>query len=139
MDDLLHRLGVVTLPYEVPLLVDIAREAERGGLARVGMADSPILYGEIYPSITAVLSATSRIQVGPNVTNPVSRHWTVHAASARTIDAMYPGRFYLGLAAGDGARSRAYGDPREAGRGRRRGGQPPLISGPDCQAYPRGR
>jgi alkanesulfonate monooxygenase SsuD/methylene tetrahydromethanopterin reductase-like flavin-dependent oxidoreductase (luciferase family) len=103
MSDLLDRLGVVTLPYAVPQLVDIARGAERCGYSRVGMADSPILYGEIYPSITMVLSATSRIQIGPNVTNPVSRHWTVHAASARTIDAVYPGRFFLGLAAGDGA------------------------------------
>jgi alkanesulfonate monooxygenase SsuD/methylene tetrahydromethanopterin reductase-like flavin-dependent oxidoreductase (luciferase family) len=99
----LDRIAAVTLPYRVPLLIDLAREAESAGLWGVGLSDSPILYGDCYAAIPQVLGATQTIRVATNVSNPVSRHWSVHAASARTLDEVHPGRFVLGLAAGDGA------------------------------------
>lgn len=53
--------------------------------------------------VTACLASTRSIRVGPNATNPVSRHWTTHAAAARTLEELFPGRSYLAIAAGDGA------------------------------------
>src|ERR1035437_7006131 len=102
-ENILHRLGIISLPHSAKLLVDIAQEAERLGFYGIGVVDSPLLYGEMYPIITAMLANTSSIRIGTNVTNPVSRHWTVHASSARTFTEMSPGRFFLGMGVGDGA------------------------------------
>ena len=37
------------------------------------------------------------------MTNTVTRHWSVLGATARTFGELYPGRFFAGLATGDGA------------------------------------
>lgn len=47
--------------------------------------------------------STNRISLGPAVTNLASRHPTVTAAAARTIAEAAPGRFTLGIGAGDSA------------------------------------
>ena len=96
--------GVVYMPRSARAAVEVARRAESyPGITRLGICDSPILYHELYPVVTACLLGTERIAVGPNVTNPVTRHWTIHAATLRTLDELAPGRAFLGIGAGDGA------------------------------------
>jgi alkanesulfonate monooxygenase SsuD/methylene tetrahydromethanopterin reductase-like flavin-dependent oxidoreductase (luciferase family) len=97
------KLGVIFMPRSIKLAVDIARQADRLGLSGLGICDSPILWHELYPVVTACLTATERLAVGPNVTNCVTRHWTIHASSSRTFEELAPGRFYLGVGSGDGA------------------------------------
>lgn len=97
------RLGLIWMPRDIREAVRIARKAEAGGFAALGICDSPILYEEVYPVVTACLDATDSIRVGPNVTNPVTRHWTIHAASLRANHRLAPGRANLGIGPGDGA------------------------------------
>jgi alkanesulfonate monooxygenase SsuD/methylene tetrahydromethanopterin reductase-like flavin-dependent oxidoreductase (luciferase family) len=91
------------MPRSAREAIAIARATEQAGFWGFGVSDSPYLYGELYPVVTACLEATSSIHIGPNVTNPVSRNWSTHAAAARTFDELYPGRYFLGIATGDGA------------------------------------
>lgn len=96
-------MAPVTVVTDMATMFGLARTVEECGLWGVGVCDSPVLYGECYPAIAAMLQATPRIRVGTNVTNPTTRHWTVHASSARTMEELAPGRFFLGIASGDGA------------------------------------
>ncbi|MDZ7679805.1 MAG: LLM class flavin-dependent oxidoreductase [Acidimicrobiales bacterium] len=96
-------IGFIWLPRSVHEAVAIARGVEAGGFWGLGISDSPVLYQEMYPVVSACLAATEHIKVGSNVTNPVSRHWTIHASSARAYEELHPERYYLGLASGDGA------------------------------------
>jgi alkanesulfonate monooxygenase SsuD/methylene tetrahydromethanopterin reductase-like flavin-dependent oxidoreductase (luciferase family) len=96
--------GVVTTVASTKQAVVFAEAAEALGFSRVGMADTaPKLFHATYPAVTAALMRTSKLSVGPYVTNPVTRHWSVHAATARALEELAPGRFYIGLATGDGA------------------------------------
>lgn len=96
-------VGLVWMPRTPEGTVEIAQEADRLGFWGLGICDSPVVYHEMYPLISACLERTDRIRVGSNVTNPVTRHWTVHGAALRTYEQLYPGRFYLGIGSGDGA------------------------------------
>jgi alkanesulfonate monooxygenase SsuD/methylene tetrahydromethanopterin reductase-like flavin-dependent oxidoreductase (luciferase family) len=96
-------LGLIWMPSDIQQAIRIARLAEEGGFSTLGICDSPILYHEVYPVVAACLAATESIRIGPNVTNPVTRHWTIHAASMRANDRLAPGRATLGIGAGDGA------------------------------------
>jgi len=96
--------GVITTVASTQRAAVYAEAAEQMGFSRVGMADTaPKLFHATYPAVTAALMRTNRISVGPYVTNPVTRHWSVHAATARALDELAPGRFYAGMATGDGA------------------------------------
>jgi alkanesulfonate monooxygenase SsuD/methylene tetrahydromethanopterin reductase-like flavin-dependent oxidoreductase (luciferase family) len=78
--------------------------ADRAGFWGLGVPDSiPLINQGVYPTITACLLATRHIHIGPFVTNPVTRHWAVHATDARALDELAPGRFHLVLSPGDGA------------------------------------
>src|SRR5690606_40707014 len=89
------KIGFIWLPRSAREAVEIARRAEAGGFWGLGISDSPVLYQEMYPVISACLLATDRLVVGSNVTNPVTRHWTIHASTHRTYDELHPGPDYL--------------------------------------------
>lgn len=96
--------GTVTTVESTKQAVIFAQTAEVMGFSRVGMADTaPKLYHAPYPAITAALLQTSKLSVGPYVTNPVTRHWSVAAGNARALDELAPGRFFITLGTGHGA------------------------------------
>jgi alkanesulfonate monooxygenase SsuD/methylene tetrahydromethanopterin reductase-like flavin-dependent oxidoreductase (luciferase family) len=100
----LVQLGIVTTLPSTLAAVRLGKSVDTLGFDRFGVSDTaPLLYHSCYPAVTALLLGTERIQVGPYVTNPVSRHWSVHGATARAFEELAPGRFFLGIAAGDGA------------------------------------
>jgi len=96
------KLCVNWLPVTPALTRDLAASIERAGLWGLGIGDSPH-YGEVYAACADALGATSRIAVCTSVTNPVTRHASVHVSAARTFAAAYPGRFTLGIGRGDSA------------------------------------
>jgi len=97
-------LGVVTTLPSTLGAVEYGLAAEALGFDRVAFGDTaPKLYHLAYPAITALLLQSQRVKVGPYVTNPISRHWSVHMANARAFEELAPGRFFLGIATGDGA------------------------------------
>jgi alkanesulfonate monooxygenase SsuD/methylene tetrahydromethanopterin reductase-like flavin-dependent oxidoreductase (luciferase family) len=97
-------INVVTGIFSSKQVVAFAQAAEAVGLNRVGVTDTaPRHYHAVYPAVTAALLGTKRISVGTYVTNPVTRHWSVQGATARGLDELAPGRFFLGIGTGDGA------------------------------------
>ena len=97
-------LGVVTiLPYTRDI-IEFAKATEAEGFERIGLADTaPRLYHAVYPAITGTLLATERLRVGNYISNFVSQHWSVHGSAAKSMEDLAPGRFFSGLATGDGA------------------------------------
>lgn len=87
-------------------LRDVAKwyeACDRAGLAVVGTPDSPALLRELYVSTTVAALATERIDIMTMVTNPVTRHPSVTAAAAMSLDELAPGRIQIGIATGDSA------------------------------------
>jgi alkanesulfonate monooxygenase SsuD/methylene tetrahydromethanopterin reductase-like flavin-dependent oxidoreductase (luciferase family) len=97
----LGRAGFICIPRTVALAVEMAQAAEEGGFWGLGIGDSQARYMELYAVAGACLAATKSLTVGPIVANPVTRHPTVHAAAARTLEELAPGRGLVGLAAGN--------------------------------------
>lgn len=98
----LLRLRVNWLPTSRAASVAVARLVEQCGFDGLGVCDSPH-YVEAYSTVETCLAATSRLVIGTNVTNPVTRHWSVHAAAARNLLAHGEDRCFLGMGTGDSA------------------------------------
>ncbi|TDV56528.1 LLM class flavin-dependent oxidoreductase [Actinophytocola oryzae] len=93
------RLAANWLPISPELTREVARRAERAGLWGLGIGDSPH-YGELYAACADALAVTSTLTVLTSVTNPVTRHVSVHASAARTFGSE---RFVVGMGRGDSA------------------------------------
>ena len=83
----------------VAQLSERARLAESCGFDAVWLADERF-YREVYGALTAVALATSRVAVGPCVTDPFTRHPALTAVAIATLDEISDGRAVLGLGAG---------------------------------------
>lgn len=84
-------------------VVELARQAETLGFRYGWMFDSHILWQEPYPVMTGMLAATDRMIVGPMVTNPGTRNWTVTGSLFATLNDMYGERTICGIGRGDSA------------------------------------
>jgi probable F420-dependent oxidoreductase len=84
-------------------VVDLAARAERYGFSHVWTFDSHILWQEPYPIYAEILAATRKVVVGPMVTNPATRDWTVTASLFATLNEMYGNRTIIGIGRGDSA------------------------------------
>lgn len=84
-------------------VVATVQRAERQGFSGAWLPDSHLNYREVWSTLGAVAVSTQTIEIGPTVTNLVSRHPSVTAAAARTIAEIAPGRTILGLGSGDSA------------------------------------
>jgi probable F420-dependent oxidoreductase len=98
------KLGVVlqTTPPSARV-VDLAKRAEAYGFSHVWTFDSHILWQEPYVIFSEILAATRNIVVGPMVTNPATRDWTVTASLYATLNEMYGNRTVCGIGRGDSA------------------------------------
>lgn len=84
-------------------VVHLARLAEQYGFSHVWTFDSHLLWQEPYVIHSAILAATHRVTVGPFVTNPATRDWTVTASVYATLNEMYGNRTVCGIGRGDSA------------------------------------
>jgi probable F420-dependent oxidoreductase len=84
-------------------IVDLARRAEHYGFRHVWTFDSHLLWQEPYVIYSQILSATHRVTVGPMVTNPATREWTVTASLFATLNDMFGNRTICGIGRGDSA------------------------------------
>lgn len=78
-----------------------AKSLEDAGWDGVFFPDTQCLSGDVYSALALAASATSRILLGPGVTNPVTRHPSVTASAIATIQVESNGRAVLGLGRGD--------------------------------------
>jgi len=83
--------------------VQLAKLAEAHGFSHVWTFDSHLLWEEPYVIHSAILAETKRITVGPFVTNPATRDWTVTASVFATLNEMYGNRTVCGIGRGDSA------------------------------------
>jgi probable F420-dependent oxidoreductase len=84
-------------------VVDLARRAEAFGFSHVWTFDSHILWEEPYVIYSRILAETRKITVGPMVTNPATRDWTVTASVYATLNEMFGNRTVCGIGRGDSA------------------------------------
>jgi len=84
-------------------VVDLAKRAETFGFEYVWTFDRHILWQEPYPIFSQILASTRQITVGPMVTNPATRDWTVTASLFATLNEMYGNRTVIGIGRGDSA------------------------------------
>ena len=83
--------------------VHLAKLAEQYGFSHVWTFDSHILWQEPYVIYSQILAETRRVKVGPFVTNPATRDWTVTASTFATLNEMYGNRTVVGIGRGDSA------------------------------------
>jgi probable F420-dependent oxidoreductase len=92
-------------------VVELARQAETYGFTHAWTFDSPLLWQEPFVVYSQILAATHRITVGPMVTNPATRDWTVTASLFATLNDMFGNRTICGIGRGDSAVRMINGSP----------------------------
>ncbi|MGY0232294.1 TIGR03842 family LLM class F420-dependent oxidoreductase [Longispora urticae] len=97
-------IGVV-LQCDPPALdvVALAQRAERAGFSHVWTFDSHLLWQEPFVIYSQILATTERVMVGPMVTSPGTRDWTVTASLFATLNEMFGNRTVCGIGRGDSA------------------------------------
>jgi 5,10-methylenetetrahydromethanopterin reductase len=84
-------------------LPDVVRQvqlAERLGYDTAWITDSHLVCRELWVTLAACATATSRIRLGPGVTVPHSRHVSVTASAIATLNDLAPGRVVIGVGTG---------------------------------------
>ncbi|MEW1734756.1 TIGR03842 family LLM class F420-dependent oxidoreductase [Nocardia beijingensis] len=84
-------------------VIELARLAETYGFSHVWTFDSHLLWQEPYVIYSQILAATRKVVVGPMVTNPATRDWTVTASTFATLNEMFGNRTVCGIGRGDSA------------------------------------
>src|SRR5215217_2681293 len=110
--------GVPTVDFGVVLQTDPPGQATVDGLVRAEGCgfrygwtfDSCVLWQEPFVIYSQVLAATKNLVVGPMVTNPSTRDWSVTASLFATLNDMFGNRTVCGIGRGDSAR-RVIGQP----------------------------
>ena len=84
-------------------VIELAKRAESLGFSHVWTFDSHILWEEPYVIYSQILAETRNVIVGPMVTNPATRDWTVTASTYATLNEMYGNRTICSMGRGDSA------------------------------------
>ena len=84
-------------------VVELAKLAEANGFTYGWTFDSHVLWQEPFVIYSRILAETERMIVGPMVTNPGTRDWTVLASLFATLNDMYGNRTICGMGRGDSA------------------------------------
>jgi len=82
-------------------VVALAKAAEAAGFSYLWTFDSHVLWEEPFVIYSQILANTETIKVGPMVTNPLSRDWTVTASLFATLNEMFGDRTVCGIGRGD--------------------------------------
>ncbi len=84
-------------------VIELARRADDSGYSHVWTFDSHVLWQEPFVVYSQILAQTSRIMVGPFVTNPLSREPSVTASLFATLNDQFGNRTVCGIGRGDSA------------------------------------
>ncbi|HEX5614833.1 MAG TPA: TIGR03842 family LLM class F420-dependent oxidoreductase [Acidimicrobiia bacterium] len=84
-------------------VVELAKRAELLGFTHAWTFDSHLLWEEPFVIYSQMLAETRKIVVGPMVTNPATRDWTVTASLFATLNEMFGNRTICGIGRGDSA------------------------------------
>jgi len=77
----------ITFKSDLPpdRMVKIAKQAEAAGFSYIWAFDSHVLWQEVYTLLTLCALNTKTMKLGPCVTNPRVRDWTVTASIFATL------------------------------------------------------
>jgi probable F420-dependent oxidoreductase len=84
-------------------VIELAKKAEKLGFSHGWTFDSHVLWQEPYVIYSQMLAATEKMKIGPMVTNPGTRDWTVLASLFATLNEMFGERTICGMGRGDSA------------------------------------
>lgn len=84
-------------------VVRLAQLAESLGFEGLWLNDAQCRWRDVYVSLGAIAASTSRIVLGPSVTNPLTRHLTVTASAMYSLHELSGGRARMGIGVGDAA------------------------------------
>ncbi|MEP6461843.1 MAG: TIGR03842 family LLM class F420-dependent oxidoreductase [Frankiaceae bacterium] len=97
-------IGLVLQPNPpASRLIELATRADENGFSHVWTFDSAVLWQEPFVIYSQILAATRTVVVGPMVTNPLSRDWSVTASLFATLNEMFGNRTVCGIGRGDSA------------------------------------
>jgi len=82
-------------------VIRLAQLAEECGFETAYLGDSQMIWHDVWVALGACAAATSRIRLGPGVSNPVTRHPAVTANAINSLNILSEGRAVLGIGAGD--------------------------------------
>ncbi len=83
--------------------VRLGQLAESLGFDGLWLNDAQCRWRDVYVSLAAIGASTSRILLGPSVTNPLTRHLTVTASAMYSLHELTGGRARMGIGIGDAA------------------------------------
>lgn len=85
-------------------IVNLTKQAESQGFNYSWMFDSHVLWQDPFPLMTLMAANTQKMRIGPCVTNPAVRDWTVTASLFATLNRISGGRMDIGIGRGDSSR-----------------------------------
>ena len=94
--------------FGVPSVAGVERMAqtcEELNFDGLTLTDSQNLSNETYIALTLAAKATNALQLGPGVTNPITRHAAVTASAAATLQEVSNGRVIIGIGRDDSSLS----------------------------------
>jgi 5,10-methylenetetrahydromethanopterin reductase len=94
------RFGFFFWPYTPEYTTRMARLGEAHGFDMVGIADTPGNAIDPWVAMTLAVAATSHVPLATCVTNLVTRHPSITASAAASVDLASGGRTVLGVGAG---------------------------------------
>lgn len=87
----------------LPVIVRQVQLAESLGFDTAWITDTHLVCRELWVTLTACATATSRIRLGPGITVPHTRHISVTASAIATLHELAPRRLVLGVGTGGSA------------------------------------
>lgn len=89
------------VPDDLQVLARRAKFAEDNGFTQVWVAESHLTCRDHNIALALAIQNTSKVKIGPGVTNPVLHDDSVAACAAATLDELSGGRMLFGIGSGD--------------------------------------
>lgn len=84
----------------LPALLRLIQDVEAAGFDGVGILDSQLLCRDTFVTLGLAAVNTSRLMLFPAVTNPFTRHVSVLASAAQSVEELAPGRTKIVIGTG---------------------------------------
>jgi len=82
-------------------MAEHAQTLESQGWDGMSLTDSQNLSPDVYVALSIAAQATTRLLIGPGVTNPITRHSAAAASAIAAVQALSRGRAVFGIGRGD--------------------------------------
>lgn len=91
------------MPVSLRSIAEEAKLADECGFDMLWTGDMQSTHRELYTSLMVLGGNTVNAQIGPGVTNPVTRDPVVTASAVASLSEYTDGRAFVGIGAGDSA------------------------------------